>query len=65
VPGPNIIILVIKFLAVHITPKKVKTKGKITLPISLIKKIRQELEKKLKIKYNLAHHNWFSIFWLE
>jgi len=35
-------------------PQKGKNQGKITLPISIIKKIRVELEKKIKIKYNLA-----------
>lgn len=35
-------------------PQKGENQGKITMPISLIKKIRQELEKKVKIKYNLA-----------
>ena len=35
-------------------PQKGDNQGKITLPISVIKKIRKELEKKIKIKYNLA-----------
>ncbi len=35
-------------------PQKGDNQGKITLPISIIKKIRKELEKKIKIKYNLA-----------
>lgn len=34
--------------------EKGENQGKISMPISLIKKIRQELEKKVKIKYNLA-----------
>lgn len=34
--------------------EKGDNQGKITLPINLIKKIKKELEKKVKIKYNLA-----------